>query len=277
MPETSATRTRLRALYADAVTMVRARVGWTEFVLLGALFVAAAGLWGFAAIVDEVLEGDVHEFDQTIMLALRSPLDTADPIGPPALEMAMRDITALGGFTVITLIGMIVVGYLVILRRWPSVILVLVSLIGGTILNTVLKNAFARPRPDLVAHLVDVHTASMPSGHAMISAVTYLTIGALLARVQPSRALKVYTVLVSVTLVLVIGLSRVYLGVHWPTDVLSGWCLGAAWAMTCWLAAQGASLYLGGAQRLPFSAETPVGRTDTADRRVPDAPATADR
>ena len=270
MPETPAARSRLHAVYRDAMTLVRARVGWTEFVLLAALLVVAAGLWGFPAIVDEVLEGDSHEFDERIMLALRSPADPADPIGPPALEMAMGDITALGGFTVITLIGLIVVGYLVVLRRWPSVILVIVSLAGGTILNTVLKQAFARPRPDLVAHLVDVHSMSLPSGHAMISAVTYLTIGALLARVQPSRVLKIYTVSVSVMLVLVIGLSRVYLGVHWPTDVLAGWCLGAAWAMACWLTAQGASLYLGEAKRLPFSADTPIGRTDTADRRVPD-------
>jgi undecaprenyl-diphosphatase len=271
MPET---RSRPHALYHDARRFVRTRIGWSEIVLLGALFVVAAGLWGFAAIVDEVLEGDYHEFDETIMLALRSPVDTADPIGPPALEMAMRDITALGGFTVITLIALLAVGYLVILRRWPSVILVIVSLVGGTILNTVLKNAFARPRPDLVAHLVDVHSASLPSGHAMISAVAYLTIGALLARVQPTRVLKVYTVSVSVMLVLVVGLSRVYLGVHWPSDVLAGWCLGAAWAMGCWLVAQWASWHLGGRQWTPFAADPqtpPVGRTDAADRRVPDA------
>lgn len=274
MPQPPVQRSHLGALYHRGLTFVRTRVGWSEVVLLGTLFVVAAGLWGFAAVVDEVLEGDTHEFDEAIMLALRSPLDPADPIGPPALEMAMGDITALGGFTVITLIGLIVVGYLVILRRWPSVILVIVSLVGGTILNTVLKNAFARPRPDLVAHLVDVHSMSMPSGHAMISAVTYLTIGALLARVQPTRSLKVYTVAVSVMLVLVIGLSRVYLGVHWPTDVLAGWCLGAAWAMSCWLVAQWASWHLGGRQWTPFSADSggsPVGRTDAADRRVPDA------
>ncbi len=153
-------------------------------------------------------------------------------------------------------------------------ILVIVSLVGGTILNTVLKNAFARPRPDLVAHLVDVHSASLPSGHAMISAVAYLTIGALLARVQPTRVLKVYTVSVSVMLVLVVGLSRVYLGVHWPSDVLAGWCLGAAWAMGCWLVAQWASWHLGGRQWTPSAADPqtpPVGRTDPADRRVPDA------
>ncbi|MEW5423392.1 phosphatase PAP2 family protein [Amorphus sp. 3PC139-8] len=206
--------------------------------MLAALLVVAGGLWGFAAIVDEVLEGEAHEFDEAILLSLRVPGDNADPIGPPAMEEAIRDLTALGGYAVITLIAVVAIGYLLILRRWPSVVLVFVSLAGGAALNSALKHAFGRPRPDLVAHLVEVQTLSLPSGHAMISAVTYLTIGALVARAQPNRTLKAYTIAVAVALTLVIGLSRIYLGVHWPTDVLAGWCMGAAWAMACWLVAR---------------------------------------
>ncbi|MDQ0314116.1 phosphatase PAP2 family protein [Amorphus orientalis] len=238
MSHTSPPPSRLPRSFGEAIALLRTRFGWNEFVMLAALFVVAAGLWGFAEIVDEVLEGESHEFDEAIMLALRTAGDTADPIGPPALEIAMRDITALGSFPVLFLIGAIAVGYLVVLRSYASALLVIVSLVGGSALNTVLKQAFARPRPDLVAHLVDVHTLSLPSGHAMLSTVTYLTIGALLARVQPNRLLKIYTVAVAVALALLVGISRVYLGVHWPTDVLSGWCLGAAWAMACWLVAR---------------------------------------
>jgi undecaprenyl-diphosphatase len=116
-------------------------------------------------------------------------------------------------------------------------VLLAVSVGGGTLLSTLLKLGFDRPRPDLVAHLVDVRTLSFPSGHAMLSAVTYLTIGVLVARVSPKRRIKVYVTAVALVLTLAIGLSRVYLGVHWPTDVLAGWSIGAAWAMACWLGA----------------------------------------
>jgi len=245
MPETPAHETRPETLLQQTRTFIRTRIGWSEMVTLSALLIVAGGIWGFAEIVDEVLEGDTHEFDKSIMLALRAPGDNADPIGPASLELAMRDFTALGGYPVIALIALLAVGYLAILRRWPSVGLVIISLAGGAILNTLLKGAFARPRPDLVAHLVDVHTSSLPSGHAMISAVAYLTIGALVARAQPNRLLKAYTIVVSVGLTLLVGTSRVYLGVHWPTDVLAGWCMGAAWAIGCLLIAQLIGWYWG--------------------------------
>lgn len=212
--------------------------GWSELVVLAALFVVAAGLWGFAEIVDAVLEGGTNEFDEAVMLALRVPGDTADPIGPAALERVIRDITALGSYPVIALIGAIAVGALVILRRTGSAALVIVSLAGGALVNSVLKHAFARPRPDVVAHLVEVQSMSLPSGHAMLSTVAYLTIGALVARAVPDRVLKTYIMAVAVGLALLVGASRVYLGVHWPTDVLAGWCMGAAWAMACWLVAR---------------------------------------
>jgi len=101
----------------------------------------------------------------------------------------------------------------------------------------VLKDIMDRPRPDLVSHLVDVQTSSFPSGHATLSAVVYLTIGALLAREQPSRGLRFYVMAVAILATMLIGCSRVYLGVHWPTDVLAGWAIGSAWAMLWWIAA----------------------------------------
>lgn len=206
--------------------------------MLAALAVCAGGLYAFAEIVDEVLEGGADYFDRAILAALRSADDPADPIGPTWLEAVFRDLTALGGYTIITTIAVLAVGYLAILRRWSTIAVFAASLIGGTILNNILKLVLDRPRPDLVAHLVEVQTLSLPSGHAMLSAIVYLTLGALLAQVQRSWALKIYVVMAGVALTMLVGLSRIYLGVHWPTDVLAGWCIGAAWAMAFWLLAQ---------------------------------------
>jgi undecaprenyl-diphosphatase len=207
-----------------------------EFTVL-AMFLAAAALLGFVALVDEVLEGGTRAFDETILRALRNPANLADPLGPWWVELMFRDLTALGGTTVLTLITAIVIGYLLIDRKRAAALLVLVSVGGGTVLSNLLKTLFGRPRPELVAHLVEVRTLSFPSGHAMLSAVTFLTIGALLAKVQPGWRLRVYLVAVAITLTLLVGFSRVYLGVHYPTDVIAGWCAGAAWAMICWVVA----------------------------------------
>jgi undecaprenyl-diphosphatase len=157
------------------------------------------------------------------------------PIGPGWLTHAVDDITALGGITVLSLMTVLVTVHLLLDRRWPIAIFVFSSVLSGWLASTLLKILVARPRPDIVPHLVEVSDLSFPSGHAMVSAVTYLTLGALLARTQRYRSTRIFVMGTGVFLAVLIGLSRIYLGVHYPTDVFAGWCAGALWALGCWL------------------------------------------
>jgi len=208
-----------------------------ELALLSVLLLAAGGIWGFVGIADEVLEGEADAFDRLLFLALRNPANVDDPLGPAWLEEAALEITALGSFAVLGLIVLAAIVWLLLIRRAGSAALVALSVGGGVLLSSLLKTGFARPRPDLAPHADIVHTLSFPSGHAMSAAVVYLTLGALLARAQPHRRLKLYLASVGVVITVLVGISRVYLGVHWPTDVLAGWCVGSAWALLCWAVA----------------------------------------
>lgn len=207
-----------------------------EIVPIALLLGVALPILAFIEIADEVGEGEARWFDEGVLLALRTA-DPADPIGPRWLEASVMDITALGGFAVLALVTLFAIGYLAVQRKWIEALTLLVATGGGTAISEGLKVGFARPRPDLVAHVVETTSMSFPSGHAMLSAVTYLTLGALLAQAQERTSVRGYILGVAIVLTLLIGLSRIYLGVHWPTDVLAGWCLGAAWALICWAAA----------------------------------------
>jgi undecaprenyl-diphosphatase len=209
-----------------------------EIVPIAFFFAIALLMLGFAEITDEVTEGEgeVRWFDEGLLYALRTS-DPADPIGPRWLEETVAEITALGGFGVLVLVTLLATGFLLMQRKWFDALMVLIATVGGTAISEGLKVGFSRPRPDLVAHAVDVTSMSFPSGHAMLSAVTYLTLGAMLARAQQQRQVRAYVMGAAMLLALIIGASRIYLGVHWPTDVLAGWCLGAAWALLCWFAA----------------------------------------
>jgi undecaprenyl-diphosphatase len=207
-----------------------------EIVPLALFFAIAMLMLGFSEIVEEVGEGDTRWIDEGLLYALRTS-DPADPIGPHWLEENVVEITALGGFGVLALVIALATGFLLLQRKWLNAAMLLIATLGGTAISEGLKVGFSRPRPDLVAHAVDVTSMSFPSGHAMLSAVTYLTLGAMLARTQKERRSRAYILGAAVFLTLIIGASRIYLGVHWPTDVLAGWCLGAAWALVCWFAA----------------------------------------
>jgi len=226
-----------RGRFLETYRHLTLRLGLTEAGPLITLALVGLLGWGFVALAGEVLEHDTLAFDRTILLALRNPANLADPIGPTWIEESARDFTGLGGHAILGLVTLATIAYLAMTRRRGAAILVLAAIGGGMIASALLKMGFERPRPDLVPHEVRVYTASFPSGHAMLSAVTYLTLGALLARVHKPRRVKLFFISLAIALTILIGASRVYLGVHWPSDVLAGWCGGAAWAGLCWYAA----------------------------------------
>ena len=204
--------------------------------LLTSLLVAG-GVWGFIELADAVLEGETRHIDEWIILTMRNPVDLSDPKGPEWFEEVIRDFSALGSIAVLTALSLTAVGFLFLQNKKKLALFMLASVTGGLLLSTVLKHGFDRPRPDLVPHETYVMTASFPSGHSMLSAVVFLTLGGLLARYTKERRLKSYILTVSILATCIVGCSRVYLGVHWPTDVLAGWTAGSSWSLLCWLTA----------------------------------------
>jgi len=209
-----------------------------EAALLLAGLAVVLAVWGFVELADEVIEGDARAFDVRVLRLLRRPDDPGRLIGPAWLAETARDVTALGSAPVLVLVLLAVLGYLALAGKRREALLVALAAGGGLLVSTVLKEAFARPRPDIVPHLQSAGDPSFPSGHSMLSAVVYLTLGALLARIETQRRIKAYLLGLGLLVAALVGLSRVFLGVHYPTDVLAGWSAGLAWALGCWLVAR---------------------------------------
>jgi undecaprenyl-diphosphatase len=197
------------------------------------ILVAAVVLFAFGVFA-EAVGGKPVAFDRRIMLALRNPTDPSIPAGPAWLREAARDVTSLGGTIVLGMIIFAVEGYLLLAREFAAAWLIAIAVLGGLALNNLLKFVIARPRPAVMAHGAPHYTKSFPSGHAAMSAITYLTIGALLAQTHPAFVTGFFITAIATFLTFSVGVSRIYLGVHYPTDILGGWCVGAAWSMLCW-------------------------------------------
>jgi undecaprenyl-diphosphatase len=209
-----------------------------ELTWLGVGLGACIALFAFTMLAGEVMDGDTSGLDTRILTALRDPQDPSRPVGPEWIEFALLDLTAIGGPTVLGLVVAAVAGFLLLQTRYHTALVVVITAISGDLLNSVLKNMFMRPRPSVVPHLREVVSTSFPSGHAMQSAIIYLTLGAILMRLAESRVTKAYCLIMAILLTFLVGVSRVYLGVHYPTDVIGGWIFGFAWASVCWLVAQ---------------------------------------
>lgn len=201
--------------------------------ILLVFLVVAGGLLLLGKAAAEVIEGDTLGFDRAVLLFLRQTGDPTTPVGPAWLRQVMIDVTALGSLAVLTIVTTFAAGYLIAARKPALAGFMVGSVVGGALISTLLKALYARTRPDLVAHLVGTDSASFPSGHAMNSAVTYLTLAVLLSRAEKSVAVRRFLISMAIALTLTIGFSRLYLGVHWPTDVAAGWIVGGLWAAAC--------------------------------------------
>lgn len=200
-----------------------------------AIAVILIGMLGFGGLAALVLSGAVDGFDHVVLSWFRVPGDLSQPAFSAWLVDPMSDLTALGGYTVLALLTLATALYYAAKKEFLTAGIVAAAIGSSGLLTHVLKQGFARVRPDLVDHLTHSTHSSFPSGHALQATVAYLLIGALIASAQPSRSLRSLAFGSAILLTVLVGVSRVYLGVHWPSDVLAGWLLGAAWAALWWL------------------------------------------
>lgn len=202
-------------------------------VLIGVLFICLL-LWLFATLAREVTEGETKAFDVWVVKSLRRPNQPKMPIGPSWMNEVGRDITALGGAAVLSLFALIGFGFLWLRKKYRLLVFMIFSIAGGFLISFLLKFWFGRPRPHLVPHLSQVYTSSFPSGHSAMSAVVYITIAFLVSSTFEDFRIKRYFFLWAFLLTFLVGLSRIYMGVHYPTDVFAGWIFGVLWTILCW-------------------------------------------
>ena len=191
----------------------------------------------FVWTADEMREGETLLRDRQWLLALRVPARPELLLGGASSLQLAREVTALGSPWFLMLLVGGVAAVLAAARHWRLALFIVAATSAGAIFNTGLKHAFARVRPDLVPHEVAVTNASFPSGHAFGAAMIYLTLAALLARRIEQRVARALLLALAIGVAAAVGVSRVALGVHWPSDVLAGWAAGAAWAFASWLVA----------------------------------------
>jgi undecaprenyl-diphosphatase len=225
--------------FSGSLGHARSFLGWLwhqEFSILFVLLCLVGGVWGFIEIADEVIEGEARPFDTMILEQVRGVGPEGQPRGPVWLAVSMRDITALGSYSVLTLITAFCAVYLVLVRKKMLMLFTIGAALGGMLVSSLLKLLFSRERPEIALRLVVEQSYSFPSGHAMMSAVVYLSLAVMLSAMQPRLRERVFFLLAAMLLTFLVGVSRMYLGVHYPTDVLAGWAVGLAWASLWWFA-----------------------------------------
>jgi len=208
---------------------------WKKTEVFGMLMMLT-GLAVFVALAAQLGTPSVQRFDESVVRSLRNVKDLAQPIGPSWFKELTRDFTALGGYGILSTITILVTTFLHLERRPARAHFVVVTIVAGYSLSMTLKALIARPRPDIVPWLSHVHSSSFPSGHSMMSAVVYLSLGLMLSDLTSRRLVKTFVIAAPLTISSLVGLSRVYMGVHYPTDVVAGWWLGISWSLACWLA-----------------------------------------
>lgn len=201
------------------------RSRWPRRLIVGIAALALLAL----AVSSLFADGGAHTLDRAIMVWLRNPQALDDPLGPHWFEDVMRDMTGLGGIGIVFGASLLLGGYLALQKRRGDIAVLAFSLIGAQIVSSAAKMLIARPRPDLVSHEAQVYSASFPSGHTLMATVAWVTFAMLLAADSDDRRVRDYLLLVAWIVATAVGCSRVYLGVHWPSDVLAGWAVGALW------------------------------------------------
>jgi undecaprenyl-diphosphatase len=195
----------------------------------------AIGSLLFLSLMVAVSNRWTESFDHAVLLAIRHRDDTSIPLGPTSLVHMFIYITGLGSSTTLGIIAAVVAGYLFIAGKKSDAVFLLVSVIGAWCLFNIIKLAVGRPRPDIGLHLVPASGFSFPSGHSTDSSATYWALALLFAATQSSSWLRACGYALAIVIIALIGASRVYLGVHYPVDVLAGWCCGLVWVLVCWL------------------------------------------
>ncbi len=196
-------------------------------ILLGMSVLLIAG-YVLVETIDEVTEGEADWVDHAIVRFI------ASVNAPNWFEELMRDCTAFGGVLVLSMMTISVGVFLVIRKQYHALTFLLMAVVGATILSLSLKGFFHRDRPTILEHRSHTMTSSFPSGHAMLSAAVWLTLAVMLARLEKSPFMRAYFIGVGLFISFLVGISRVWLGVHWPTDVLAGWMAGSIWAVLCY-------------------------------------------
>lgn len=209
-----------------------------ETVILSALTAFASLILFCLWIADVTGVSPVAEFDRLVLITLHPDArHPSDPLGPLWLDHAAADFTSAGSISVLVFLSLTAGGFLLVRRRYLDAGVILMAFFGGLLISEGLKGFFGRERPPDIYRAAEVLNASFPSGHALLAAGVYLTMAVIIARQVRARGERIYIAVGALALVILIGMTRIYLGVHWATDVLAGWVAGGAWASLCCLAA----------------------------------------